>query len=82
MQKQLGAGYLGTQALYIWRPVLFEKSEKAQIPCIPLFSYLKRYDIIILAEEHRIHLKMLIMGPWTQTKLEQSSQFLVNSTCW
>ena len=69
MQKQRGVGYLVTEALYIWGPVLFEKSQKGQIPFISPFSYLKRNDITILAEGHRIHLKILVMGPWTRIKL-------------
>ena len=28
-----------TQAVYLWRPILLEKCQKAQIPCIPPFSY-------------------------------------------
>ena len=37
LPKQLGIGSPGTQALYLWRPLLLEKCQKAQIQCIPSF---------------------------------------------
>ena len=32
LQRQLGAGSQGTQALFFWRPALLEKYLKTQIP--------------------------------------------------
>ena len=81
MQKQLAVGSLETQEPYNWRPDLFKKSQNAQIPCISPFSCLKTYDLIILPEEDRTHLKLWIMDLWARTKFEQSSQFLLNSVC-
>ena len=38
-QRQLDIVPLSAQALYFWSPVLTEKCQKAQILCIPPFSY-------------------------------------------
>ena len=38
LQKQVGIGFPGTQALYFWQPALLKKCKKAQIPCISPFS--------------------------------------------
>ena len=37
MQKQLGGRSLGTQAVYFWQPLVLEKCQKAQIPCLLIF---------------------------------------------
>ena len=41
LSKQLGVGSPGTQSPYFWRPLLLEKCQKAQIPCIPPFFMLE-----------------------------------------
>ena len=62
LQKQLGCGSPGTQAVYFWRPLWLEKCQEAQIPCISPISCEKIYDIAVLLEVDRIH-KKLFLGP-------------------
>ena len=37
----------GATKHHFWRPVLIEKCQKTQIPCVPLFSCHKTYIIIV-----------------------------------
>ena len=38
LQKKLGVGPPGNKALCFYWPLLLEKVQKAQVPCIPPFS--------------------------------------------
>ena len=83
LQKQLGVGPPGTQAVYFWQPLLLEKTQEAQISCIPSISCYHHMSSSFYLKWTEFTRKYQFCSncgsPGIQIKLEQIQNFFVNS---